>query len=104
MRGRPVPASMPAYVLVDLHVHDPAVYESYKAAVTPTIHAHGGKYLVRGGQHTTLDGTWKPNRLVVLEFPSRAAAEGWFNSPEYKKAKAFRLRSATGSLVLVDGL
>ena len=95
---------MPAYVIVDVDVHDPATYETYKAKVSPTIFAHGGKYIVRGGAHATLEGPWEPKRVVVLEVPDRNAVERWWASPEYQEAKAYRQRSSTGSLVVVEGL
>jgi len=40
---------------------------------------------------------------VIIEFPSRAAAEGWYRSPEYQKMISLRLNSAAGNLVIVDG-
>ena len=42
-------------------------------------------------------------RLVVIEFPSRAAAEGWYKSEMYQKIIALRHKSSVGNLVIVDG-
>jgi uncharacterized protein (DUF1330 family) len=50
-----------------------------------------------------LEGEWKHPRLVVIEFPSRAAAQDWYNSPDYQKVIGLRLKSTTGNLVIVDG-
>jgi Domain of unknown function (DUF1330) len=51
---------MPAYVVVDIDVHDHSGYEQYKKAVNPSIEAYGGRYLVRGGHVETLEGNWTP--------------------------------------------
>jgi uncharacterized protein (DUF1330 family) len=51
----------------------------------------------------TLEGTWRPERLVVLEFPSAERARAWWESPEYAPAKALRQSCATTDMVLIDG-
>ena len=35
-----------------------------------TVEKYGGKFLVRGGTMLTLEGDWKPKRLVMTEFPT----------------------------------
>ena len=59
---------------------------------------------MRGGKLTVLEGEWPMPRLIILEFPSREAAEGWYRSPEYQKILPLRLKSGTGNLVIVDGV
>ena len=61
---------MPAYFIVDNEVTDPAGFEEYRRQVLGTLEKYGGKILVRGGQLQTLEGDWKPKRIVVTEFPS----------------------------------
>ena len=58
---------------------------------------------MRGGELTVIEGEWPHPRLVVIEFPTRAAAEAWYHSPDYQKLLPLRLRSAAGNLVIVDG-
>lgn len=94
---------MPAYIIVDAEVTDPTRYEGYKRLTPAAIAKHGGRFLVRGGAHETLEGTWRPNRVVVLEFPSIAAARTFWESPEYAEARAARAGAATFQAVLVDG-
>jgi len=60
---------MPAYVIIEIKVHDAAKFEEYKRKAPPSIAAYGGKYLVRGGPVETLDGTWAPERIVFWSFP-----------------------------------
>lgn len=94
---------MPAYVIVDIAIHDPGTYEQYKTLAPPSIGLYGGRYLVRGGTMATLEGTWQPERLVVLEFPNGEQARAWWASPEYAPAKALRQASATTDMVLIEG-
>jgi uncharacterized protein (DUF1330 family) len=95
---------MPAYVVVEVTVHDPDRYDRYKLLAPPSIAAYGGRYIARGGAVETLEGSWSPRRLVLLEFPSAERARAWWSSPEYAEAKALRQASASTEMVLVDGL
>jgi uncharacterized protein (DUF1330 family) len=95
---------MPAYLVVQITVRDAATYDRYRALVPPTIAAYGGRYLARGGQTETLEGTWRPTRLVIVEFPSAERARQWWASPEYAAAKAIRQASADTEMVLLEGL
>src|SRR5262245_34196310 len=72
-------------------------------AVPATIEAFGGKFIVRGGDLKFLEGEWPHRRLVIIEFPSREAAERWYRSPEYQKIIGLRLNSTVGNLVIVEG-
>jgi uncharacterized protein (DUF1330 family) len=71
--------------------------------VPETLISFGGQFIVRGGNMTVVEGEWPHPRLVIIEFPSRAAAEGWYRSAEYQKVISLRLNSAAGSLIIVDG-
>jgi uncharacterized protein (DUF1330 family) len=95
---------MPAYVIVDLTVTDTALMEEYRKAVPETVTKYGGRFIVRGGAHQTVEGTWKPNRLVILEFPSMEQAKKWYDSEEYRAPRAMRLRASRGNLVMVEGV
>ena len=66
---------MPAYVIVDIDVSDPVRYEDYKHMAHDTVLAYDGRYVVRGGPAERLEGSWRPHRIVVLEFPSVERAE-----------------------------
>ena len=95
---------MPAYFIVDNEVIDVAGFEEYRKQVPATLEKYGGKILVRGGQHQTLEGDWQPKRIVVTVFPSPEQARRWYDSEEYRPLKALRMRTARGSLVLVEGV
>ena len=95
---------MPAYVILDIKVADPQVYEEYKKLSPAAVAAYGGKFLARGGKVETLEGDWAPQRLVVLEFESAARAKQWLESPEYSQAKKMRHLAATTQMIVIDGV
>ena len=95
---------MPAYVCVEIEVHDPETYAEYIKVAPPSIAQYGGRYIVRGGRTETLEGDWSPKRFVILEFDSLDAAKAWWSSPEYAGPKAMRQRSAHTKMLLVEGL
>lgn len=96
---------MAAYVIVDVEVRDPDAYREYTARVPATLERHGGGFIVRGGAAETIEGAWKPQRVVVLEFPTADAARSWHASPEYQAILPIRQRHArTNFLTLVEGV
>jgi len=94
---------MPCFVAVEITIHDPARYERYKDMAPPSIGQYGGRYALRGGTVTTLEGSWCPSRFVLLEFPTADQARAWWNSPEYAPAKALRQATSKTEMILVEG-
>jgi uncharacterized protein (DUF1330 family) len=94
---------MPAYVIVEIDVTDPVLYEEYKKLTPGSLTNYEGKFIIRGGKTETLEGDWKPNRIVEIEFPSAEKARAWYNSPEYTAAKQIRWKASTGKMILVEG-
>ena len=95
---------MPAFVMVEIKIHDQDLYKSYTQLTPPSIAAYQGKFIARGGETTVLEGEWKPERLVLLEFPSVARAKEWWHSEAYSKARKIRQQAASTRMVLVDGV
>jgi uncharacterized protein (DUF1330 family) len=95
---------MPAYWIGQHAITDVAGFDAYLRQTIPMIERHGGRYLTRAGAHEVLEGDWRPNRVVVVEFPSMAALKGWYDSPEYRPLIAMRRRAATDLLIAVDGI
>ena len=93
---------MAAYVVVQIVVEDPKTYEQYTTLAPPSISAYSGRYVVRGGRSEVLEGSWRPERLVLLEFPTPEQARAWWSSPEYAPAKALRQRCARTEMLLVE--
>ena len=95
---------MPAYIVVEVEVHDADGYEKYKSMVPPSLAAYGGRFLIRGGKVENLEGDWAPKRFVMVEFPSLERAKAWWASSEYREAKALRQATATTQMIVVEGV
>lgn len=95
---------MAVYFLVDVNVHDPQAYAEYSKQSGPMIARHGGRFLVRGGATETLEGDWRPQRLVIIEFPDTQHFRAWYDSPEYQEILAIRFNASTARAVLVQGV
>jgi uncharacterized protein (DUF1330 family) len=95
---------MKAYFIAYEIVHDPESLRSLAPQVLPIIQAQQGRFLVRGGAFTALEGEMPYQRVAVLEFPSRAAAESFWNSPEYQRIVPLRRKWADYQIILADGV
>ena len=95
---------MTAYVVVDVASTDETRAARYRELSGPSIERHGGRFLVRGGPFDVLEGDWVPTRLVIAEFPSVAAAHEWYESEDYREARAVREGAGAWRMVVVEGL
>jgi uncharacterized protein (DUF1330 family) len=87
---------MPAYYIAEHIITDPAKFEEYRVKVGPMIAKHGGRYLTKGGSHRFPEAAhWKPERVVILEFPDMANLDAWYNSAEYRPLFALRKQSTS---------
>ena len=94
-----------AFVIVDMKITDPEQYKQYMAAAPATIKPFGGEYVVRGGRHETLEGDWAPARLAMVRFPSYEQAKAWYDSEQYRQARAKRAGATElFNMVLVEGV
>jgi uncharacterized protein (DUF1330 family) len=93
---------MPAYVVSRLTIHDRAGFERYLADAPGTVADFGGKYLFRGGDVVALEGSWDDERLVILEFESAEAAQGWYWSAQYERLRGLR-QGAAEAVILLAG-
>jgi uncharacterized protein (DUF1330 family) len=95
---------MPAYLIANITVTDPAGFEAYRQAVPAVIARHGGRYLARGGAVEAKEGEPGLNRVVILEFPDMVAARAFYHGADYAPLLAMRLASSTGTVALVEGM
>ncbi|PYT38052.1 MAG: DUF1330 domain-containing protein [Acidobacteria bacterium] len=95
---------MAAYIIVDVEITDPVRYAEYISVVPPTIAKYGGRFLVRGGKAETLEGSWKPGRVVVVEFPTFEKAREWWESEEYRGPRTLRQSASVTDMILVQGV
>jgi uncharacterized protein (DUF1330 family) len=87
---------MPAYYIAEHIITDAAKFEEYRVKVGPMIARHGGRYLTKGGSHKMPEGGhWKPERVVIIEFPDMDRLDAWYNSAEYQPLFALRKESTS---------
>jgi uncharacterized protein (DUF1330 family) len=94
---------MKAYIIADVNITDPSRYEAYKKLTPESLLPFEGRFIVRGGEAETLEGSWKPGRMVVLEFPSLEQAKAWWSSDTYAPAKALRQSASDTRMIVVEG-
>ncbi len=75
----------------------------YVQQIPAFIEKHGGRYIVRGVEPEVMEGDWKPERMVILEFPSSDHARAFLADPEAQDLFATRHRTTVSKLVLVEG-
>lgn len=95
---------MPAYFVADVRVTDPQEFQKYASQVPELIARFGGHYIGRGAGVDPMEGDWKPETWVIVEFPTLEALQGWYNSPEYQSLLQIRLRSAVSNAVSIKGV
>lgn len=97
---------MPAYLIAEHIITDPEKFERYRTAAAPMIAKHGGRYLTKGGSHKLPEGGhWQPQRVVIIEFPDKAALDRWYSSAEYQPLIALRKQctSDLDMLITLEG-
>jgi uncharacterized protein (DUF1330 family) len=94
---------MKAYLVLDLTVNDFGRFRKYITEIPAFIARHSGRYIVQGVQPTTIEGDWKPDRMVIIEFPARGNAEAFLGDPEIQDLFKVRHDTTTSKLVLADG-
>jgi uncharacterized protein (DUF1330 family) len=67
---------MPTYVVGDIHISDPAVYEAHVPRALATIARFGGRVIAGGGGSRVdlLEDDPMPERVFIVEFPTADAA------------------------------
>ena len=95
--------SKPAYLVVDAKSSDPEKMAEYRRLSSLAVEKFGGRFIVRGGAYEVLEGSWQPQRLVVVELPDMERARAFYDSPEYVAARQARAGVSSFDMVLVEG-
>ena len=94
---------MTTYVVVDNEVHNGEEYKKYLELITPTVDQYNGKYVIRAGEIFFSDTSWRPDRLVVIEFANKTDALRWVTSEDVKPIHEMRRVNATSKLIVIEG-
>ena len=95
---------MAAYVIVNDEIQDENTFSEFRERIGATVEAHGGRYLVRGGNVAVVEGSWTADRVVVVEFDDMGSARAWLGSAEYTELKQLRQQSAKANVIVVEGV
>ena len=95
---------MPAYMIVTAKIADrDAFINGYGAAAGKLVEQFGGHYVLRAPGATLLEGSFGDSAsMVISEWPDRAAAEAFWNSPEYIEVKKLRDGIADCQVLLIE--
>lgn len=96
----------PGYLLVQAVVTNPQGLKAYNEALPPIYKKFGGQYLalVPGMKVEVAEGVGEGRSIVIAKFPSKEAAWGFWNSPEYAAAKKLREGTGTYFVTVLEGL
>ena len=100
----PSSATAPAFYVAEFELTDPEGIRPYSARVASTFEPFGGRFIVRGGEATALEGDKPRGRLVVIAFASMQRAQAWYNSPAYQELRPTRQRSGNSRTFIVEGI
>lgn len=98
---------MTAYAVARIREADPTHPEilEYLTAIGATLEPFSGRFLVHGGGRVEeTEGSWDGIGVIILEFPDRASAEGWYRSDAYQAIIPLRTRHTAMDCILVDGV
>ncbi len=93
---------MSVYMIIDSKIKDREKYQQYIDQVVPVVRAHGGRYHVRGENIRSL-GDWRPDRIIVIEFPTEDHILRWLDSPEYQAIASLREEGAETRAIIAEG-
>jgi uncharacterized protein (DUF1330 family) len=95
---------MSAYVISEVDVRDASGFEAYRTIAAKAIAQYGGRYLVRGGAASVVEGGPPPKTIIVVEFPTMERLREWYASPEYAQALKVRQTALDRRLIFVEGV
>lgn len=96
---------MTAFIIGRMKIHNKDWVEEYFAKVPDLIERSGGKFVVKGGSPSVLEGLDPlPDSIFIIEYESREAATAFWRSPEFAPFIKLRQTGSTLDAILVDGL
>ena len=94
---------MPAHLLVEVETTDAALMAEYRKHTPGLVAKFGGRFTVRGGATEPVEGDWRPQRIVFIEFPDMAALKGFYGCDEYQPVLNMRLAAGRSRAIAVEG-
>ncbi len=96
---------MAVYMIIEIQrIHDPAAYAEYIDRVPEVIERFGGRYVVRTSQVIRLSGEWRPERFIIIEFPTVERIRDFAASAEYEALAPLRERATDSRSIAVEAI
>ena len=95
---------MPAFMICDVSVKSRETLMEYLELAKGTVEHFGGSYLAQAGGISVIEGDWKPEVVVIVEFPSVEIATKWYESDEYAAALTVNPTAMLRKMIIVEGL
>lgn len=96
---------MSCYFVVDTYIDENkgrGSYDDYIAQVKPIVESFGGEYLVRSEKIISLSPQRKPNRVIIIRFPSKEELDRCFSSDEYRSIMGERMESVDARALIIE--
>jgi uncharacterized protein (DUF1330 family) len=94
---------MAVYLIADVKVTDDSWIPDYAANVHDIVAKHGGKYLSRSGNISTIEGEALDTTVIgLLQFPSREALQAFVADPEYAPYAEARQKGSISRFHVID--
>jgi uncharacterized protein (DUF1330 family) len=92
------------YAVAEIDIEDSSWVPAYVEHTTRLVEEHGGRYLARTPRSQRLEGDREPPQIsLIIEWPSREAAEAFYESPAYRPFRDSRIAGSRGQFLLVPG-
>lgn len=95
----------PVYLVAELEVRDAETMRRYATEVRPVLESFGGRILSTFPPGPApVEGDWRPQVLVIQEWPSADAFHAFWSSADYAPLRDLRRAAARSRIVTVAGL
>ena len=93
---------MSAYMIISVTPEDEEKMREYERRTLEVVTGFGGRPVARDTAVTVFESDDVPAIGVILEFPTKAHVQRWYDSPEYAPLKEFRQSFASASAMVVE--
>ena len=96
---------MACFFIIDVYIDESkgrGSYDDYIEKVKPIVEKYGGEYIARTENVTSLSPLRKPDRVIIIKFPSREKLDACFSSDEYRQIMHERIDSVDARAVIVE--
>ena len=96
---------MACFFIIDVYIDESkgrGSYDDYIEKVKPIVEKYGGEYIARTENVTSLSPLRKPDRVIIIKFPSREKLDACFSSEEYRQIMHERIDSVDARAVIAE--